>query len=264
MYASTCCFIIQALLPLLGAALFGSELLHSVVEGDVVYRGPTRSLSFALNGLHRLAVVGFYSCLVAVIVADYLNKNPLSPDLQCNAILTIVYFTVHLVAWCASVTTDRFLGFAPAFAASKDVARVCPIICVMLVGMRVRIQSVAGPEAAPEMWCQVWMLLAACVVPAHVVFVFFLEAGGLSATLAGSTRLLTTVPSYVGTSPEAYTMSAHARAQARRKSQISSVCAWCSCILTTLTYSTALGIVASLVGLQPFAHTWMWLFQWQL
>lgn len=188
------------------------------------------TVSPAVKMLKRLSGFGVYCCIVAVLVSEFMIQVPFSADLYGIVVLSISYFLIHFLIWLCPSGAMQCLHSS--LVVAKDASRVCPMFSLLLVGARIRIQTLMGLDKtfAVEPRCQLWMQIIAWSVVAHIAVVFLFEVSGLTTTV---TTQKPTVPDYDNREVD-------------RGSCCSGFFALLSCAPAAISYASALCLIVSL------------------
>eukprot|EP00927_Polykrikos_kofoidii_P015813 TRINITY_DN17081_c0_g1_i1.p1 TRINITY_DN17081_c0_g1~~TRINITY_DN17081_c0_g1_i1.p1 ORF type:complete len:1109 (-),score=156.85 TRINITY_DN17081_c0_g1_i1:134-3280(-) len=129
-----------------------------------------RATRFAHALQHSSAAAVYISVgVVAVSLRNgWSSSVPLSPTMVGVMSLCSVYFTVHIVLLVGSIGRDIFnkasIVLQNTLLAARISLNVCPILCVLFVGCRMRALQITQQKGAPQWWEQDCIHLCVCAV----------------------------------------------------------------------------------------------------
>merc|ERR1719183_2422955 len=134
------------------------------MEGDVQFGSVTSektSVKALLTFLRYIPMISVCCGFTAVIVNLLSMSSPngqrtplVPPAMQCATALTVQFFFVYLGLRVAISVRD-----VQTFYAASATVHFCPMLAILFIALRMRVQQISGHESAPQGWAQDAMYL---------------------------------------------------------------------------------------------------------
>jgi hypothetical protein len=178
--------LVQLLLLLSIPLVLDGKLKNGATEGDVTFELANPTVYMVLNGVRYAAMLALYGGFTAVIYSVCVIKNPngptppVSPAMQCVMNLTIQFFFIYLMLW-VSITVKQFSDLGEAldiaittFDSARATVQFCPMLSVLVLGLRLRALQLKPQVGAPQGWAQQGMYLCTYSLMIQVIMVLML------------------------------------------------------------------------------------------
>jgi len=154
------------------------------MEGDVQFgsvsdKGPCVGVMLTiLRYLPMLLICGGFTAVIASFFASSSSGGspPVPPAIQCASALTVQFFLVYLGLRVAISIRDVTHGcqgdggaLVQTFYSATATVHFCPMLAIIFIALRMRVQQVLGKDAAPQGWAQDGMYLASWAVLAQLM-----------------------------------------------------------------------------------------------
>lgn len=181
-YACTFAVLGQTLLALVCAGISGNSLKDGLTEGDVSFEVSNPALA-VLNALRWILMVGLYVCTALVLVSIFTiapaNPSQVAPAIsmavKCIIGLTTQYFVVYLALWSLLVLqeagTKGLDSYVSALQVTKETVMMCPMLCVLFIGTRLRALEITNDRGNPQGWVQECMCIAAFATALQTIMI---------------------------------------------------------------------------------------------
>lgn len=169
---------LQTIFVLVVPILLGGQVSPGTTEGDVHFKFNSSALKTVFLMIRCVLLLCLYGGSVAILASVCLIEHtseadhvpPLSPAMQCVMILCALFFGVYFFLCLANIATGGFRGEDATPSSSKAVlmlesargaVNLCPMLCVLLLGIRMRAMQITSNQGCPQGWAQDCMY--ACV-----------------------------------------------------------------------------------------------------
>jgi hypothetical protein len=146
------------------------------MEGDVQFgsisseKASVGVLLALVRYIPMIFVCGGFSAVIVNLLArsspDGQSTPPVPPAMQCATALTVQFFLVYLGLRIAISVRDVTHGcqgdggaLVQTFYAASATVHFCPMLAILFIALRMRVQQISGRESAPQGWAQDAMYL---------------------------------------------------------------------------------------------------------
>merc|ERR1719321_1377694 len=144
----------------------------------------------------------------AIIISILTGTNPsgaetprVPPAIRCVTALTVQFFLVYLGLRMGISITDTVLDdkaissgergkFVDTFYAAQATVHLCPMLAVIFMALRMRVQQISGKDGAPQGWAQDSMYLCTWSVFAQLCVCLFIGCATDSTLLKNRLKLI--------------------------------------------------------------------------
>merc|ERR1719262_1375742 len=184
-YAQTCMYIcaysvlFQALLVILGPMLGGKLEKGSNVDDPPTVMFENKTIGAAVTVTRYLAIVGLYVSFTCIIYSvftieapDGKPTPPVPPAMQCVIDLTVEFFSVYLFLFIFNTVRDFGVPFPQVLVTlekMKTIVAFCPMLAVILIGVRMRALELTNNKGAPPGWLQDAMFFSTEAIRMQIV-----------------------------------------------------------------------------------------------
>lgn len=169
---------LQTFFVLVVPTLLGGQASPGTSEGDISFKFNSnllKSMFFFIRCILFLCLYGgFAAILVSVCFIEHTHGSdyvpPISPAMQCVMIMCVMFFGVYFFLSMANIASGfKSSEEAPrpqstlilVFESARGAVVLCPMLCVLFLGIRMRAMQITSNQGTPQGWAQDCMY--ACV-----------------------------------------------------------------------------------------------------
>jgi len=176
-WACTIAMNLQTFFVLIVPTLLGGQASPGTSEGDVRFKFNSSFLKNMFFTIRCILFLCLYGGFVAILISVCLIERthsvdyvpPLSPAMQCVMILCVLFFGTYLFLSIANLVSDLTMkddARSPSVVvlmleSARGAVNLCPMLCVLFLGIRVRAMQITNNQGCPQGWAQDCMY--ACV-----------------------------------------------------------------------------------------------------
>jgi len=172
-YVCTYTMLTQTVIAIVAPYAAGAELEKGETDGDVAFTCENSSVQTALEAARWLIMLLLNVSMAVVVVSIIViqapegqRTPPVSTTAACCMSLSFQYFAVYVFLW-AGVTARQYVDSAviaktvQILTVAKNTVTFVPMLCVVMLGARMRALQLSHGKGNPQAWVQTCMKMAA-------------------------------------------------------------------------------------------------------
>jgi hypothetical protein len=172
-YVCTYTMLTQTILAIVAPYAAGAVLTKGDTEGDVAFKCENSTVQTMLEGARWLIMLLLNVSMAVVVVSIIVIQAPegkptppVSTTAACCMSLSFQYFAIYVFLW-AGITARQYVDSAiiaktvQILTVAKNTVTFVPMLCVVMLGARMRALQLSKGKGNPQAWVQTCMKMAA-------------------------------------------------------------------------------------------------------